>query len=94
MNRNYLLILLIISVSSIVSIVMSSIKLFSKSNSDRFEMNDDDLFVTCVNKNSFRCLQHPNCQWNSRLSGPFGEGSCRMSRQLMGSFGNPRILRS
>ena len=93
MNR-YLIVLLMISVFSIVSIVMSSIKLFSKSNSDRFEMNDDDLFVTCIYKDNFRCRQHPNCQWNSRLSGPFGDGSCRMSRQLMGSFGNSRILRS
>ena len=94
MNRNYLLILLIISLSSIVSIVMSSIKLFDKSHSDHFRMNDDDLFVTCIYKDNFRCGQHPNCQWNSRLSGPFGDGSCRMSRQLMGSFGNSRILRS
>ena len=94
MNRNYLLILLIISVSSIVSIVLSSIKLFGNSNSDSFKMNDDDLFVTCTYKDHFRCGQHPNCQWNSRLPSPFGDGSCRMSRQLMGSFGNPRILRS
>ena len=90
----YLIILLIISVSSIASIIMSGIKLLDKSQSDHFRMDDDDLFVTCKYKDNFRCGQHPNCQWNSRLSGPFGDGSCRMSRQLMGSFGNSRILRS
>ena len=90
----YLIVLLIISICSIASIIMSGIKLFDKSQSDHFRMNDDDLFVTCIYKDNFRCGQHPNCQWNSRLSGPFGDGSCRMSRQLMGSFGNSRILRS
>ena len=90
----YLIILLIISVCSIASIIMSGIKLLDKSQSDHFRMNDDDLFVTCIYKDNFRCGQHPNCQWNSRLSGPFSDGSCRMSRRLMGSFGNPRILRS
>lgn len=85
--------LLLILILSIVSIVLSGINL--KNKYDNFaNLNEDDLFVTCINKDDFRCLQHSNCQWNSRLSGPFGSGSCRMSRQLMGSFGNPRILRS
>lgn len=82
----YIFIICFISLSlSIVSLI--------NNKSDKFE-NEDDLFVICENKTLYNCRQNPNCNWNSRLPGPSGLGSCRMSRQLMGSFGNSRIIRS
>ena len=85
---------LIILLSTITSIVLSLLKLFTSTFDNFDNFREADLWADCSLKNEWQCRANINCA-TFTLGGNRNQSQvCRQSGVAMGAFGNSRIIRS